>query len=63
MTVQELYDSIGGSYESVKRILQADALIGKFDDDPQGDCLLWKAGSTAIVVSPTGLGITYIQIK
>lgn len=30
MTVQELYDSIGGSYDSAKRILQMDKLIGKF---------------------------------
>ena len=30
MTVQELYDSIGGSYVCAKRILQMDKLIGKF---------------------------------
>ena len=30
MTVQELYESIGGSYDSAKRILQMDMLIGKF---------------------------------
>ena len=30
MTVQELYDSIGASYDSAKRILQMDKLIGKF---------------------------------
>lgn len=30
MTVQELYESIGGSYDSAKRILQMDKLIGKF---------------------------------
>ena len=30
MTVQELYDNIGGSYDSAKRILQMDKLIGKF---------------------------------
>ncbi|MBQ9412659.1 MAG: Hpt domain-containing protein [Oscillospiraceae bacterium] len=29
MTIQELYDSIGGSYESAKRIMQMDKLIGK----------------------------------
>ena len=30
MTVQELYETIGGNYESAKRILQVDKLIGKF---------------------------------
>ena len=30
MTVQELYESVGGSYESAKKILQMDKLIGKF---------------------------------
>ena len=30
MTVQELYDNIGASYDSAKRILQMDKLIGKF---------------------------------
>ena len=30
MTVQELYDGIGASYDSAKRILQMDKLIGKF---------------------------------
>lgn len=30
MTVQELYESIGGSYNSAKQILQMDKLIGKF---------------------------------
>ena len=30
MTVQELYESIGGNYDSAKRILQMDKLIGKF---------------------------------
>ena len=30
MTVQELYDSIGGSYESAKRILMNDAMIARF---------------------------------
>ena len=30
MTVQELYENIGGSYDSAKRILQMDKLIGKF---------------------------------
>ena len=30
MTVQELYTSIGGSYDSAKKILQMDKLIGKF---------------------------------
>ena len=30
MTVQELYESIGGSYDSAKRILPMDQLIGKF---------------------------------
>ena len=30
MTVPELYENIGGSYESAKRILQMDKLIGKF---------------------------------
>ena len=30
MTVQELYSNIGASYDSAKRILQMDKLIGKF---------------------------------
>lgn len=30
MTVQELYESIGGSYESAKRVMQSDRLIAKF---------------------------------
>lgn len=30
MTVPELYENIGGSYNSAKRILQMDTLIGKF---------------------------------
>jgi len=30
MTVQELYDSIGGDYEAAKRVLTMDKLIGKF---------------------------------
>ena len=30
MTVQELYESIGGSYDSAKRILPMDQLIAKF---------------------------------
>ncbi len=44
MTVQELYESIGGSYDSAKRILQMDKLIGKFvvkflDDKSFGNLL------------------------
>lgn len=30
MTVPELYENVGGSYESAKRILPSDRLIGKF---------------------------------
>ena len=30
MTVQELYDNIGGNYNGAKSILQMDKLIGKF---------------------------------
>jgi len=30
MTVQQLYERIGGSYESARRILQMDKLIAKF---------------------------------
>lgn len=30
MTVQELYENIGASYESVKRILPSDRLVSKF---------------------------------
>lgn len=30
MTVQELYENIGGSYESAKRTLQMDKLISRF---------------------------------
>ncbi|MBQ9647546.1 MAG: Hpt domain-containing protein [Oscillospiraceae bacterium] len=49
MTVQELYDSIGGNYDSAKRILQMDKLIGKFVlkflDDKSCEKLLsaWEA--------------------
>ena len=44
MTVRELYDSIGGSYESACRILQMDRLIDKFirkflDDETYGRLL------------------------
>ena len=30
MTVQELYERIGGNYENAKRIMMNDALIGRF---------------------------------
>ncbi len=30
MTTQELYENIGGNYDSAKKILQMDRLIGKF---------------------------------
>lgn len=30
MTIQELYENIGGSYASAKKILPSDKLIGKF---------------------------------
>ena len=30
MTTQELYENIGGSYDSAKRILQLDRMIGRF---------------------------------
>ena len=30
MTIQELYEKIGGSYESAKKILPSDRMIGKF---------------------------------
>ena len=41
MTVQELYESIGGSYQSALRILQMDRMIDRFirkfiDDDTYG---------------------------
>lgn len=41
MTVQELYENIGGSYESARRILQMDRLIDRFirkfmDDETHG---------------------------
>ena len=53
MTVQELYDNIGGSYDSAKRILQMDKLIGKFIlkflDDKSCEKLLtaWDAKDAA----------------
>ena len=53
MTVQELYDNIGGSYDSAKRILQMDKLIGKFVlkflDDKSCEKLLaaWDARDAA----------------
>ena len=44
MTVQELYERIGGSYDSAKKILPMDKLIGKFVvkflDDKSCDKLL-----------------------
>ena len=30
MTIQELYEKIGGSYESAKKILPTDKMLGKF---------------------------------
>ena len=49
MTVQELYDSIGGNYDSAKKILQMDKLIGKFIlkllDDKSCDKLVAAAGA------------------
>ena len=55
MTVQELYDSIGASYDSAKRILQMDKLIGKFVlkflDDKSCEKLMsgWAAKDAAAV--------------
>ena len=55
MTVQELYDSIGASYDSAKRILQMDKLIGKFVlkflDDKSCEKLMagWEAKDAAAV--------------
>ena len=49
MTVQELYDRIGGNYDSAKRILQMDKFIGKFivkllDDGSCGKLMSAAAG-------------------
>lgn len=55
MTIPELYERIGGSYESAKRILPMDKLIGKFVlkflDDKSCDRLLsgWEAKDAASV--------------
>ena len=55
MTVQELYESIGASYDSAKRILQMDKLIGKFVlkflDDKSCEKLMsgWAAKDAAAV--------------
>ena len=55
MTVQELYNSIGASYDSAKRILQMDKLIGKFVlkflDDKSCEKLMagWEAKDAAAV--------------
>ena len=49
MTIQELYDAIGGSYESAKRVMQSDRIIAKFIvkfvDDKSFDTLLggWES--------------------
>ena len=49
MTLQELYESVGGSYDSAKRVMQMERLIAKFivkfPDDPSAGKLFaaWDA--------------------
>lgn len=53
MTLQELYESIGGSYESAKRVMQLDKLIERFilkypDDASCAKlCAAWEARDAA----------------
>ena len=55
MTIQELYQNIGGSYDSAKKILQMDRLIGKFIlkflDDKSCDRLMagWENRDNAAI--------------
>ncbi|MBQ9327142.1 MAG: Hpt domain-containing protein [Solobacterium sp.] len=49
MTIQELYETIGGDYESAKRTLMMDAMISrfivKFPDDPSFEKLMSASDS------------------
>lgn len=55
MTVQELYERIDGNYESARRVLQMDKLIGKFVvkflDDPSAGKLFaaWDSRDEAAI--------------
>ena len=55
MTVQELYESIGGSYDSAKRILPMDQLIGKFVVKFLDDKSFEKLESAAAAGDGTGI--------
>ncbi len=55
MTVQELYESIGGSYDSAKRILPMDQLIAKFVVKFLDDKSFEKLESAAAAGDGTGI--------
>ena len=55
MTVQELYASIGGSYESAKRILPMDKLIEKFIAKLPDDKSYGKLMDAHAAKNPEGL--------
>ena len=55
MTVQELYESIGGSYDSAKRILPMDQLIAKFVVKFLDDKSFEKLESAAVAGDGAGI--------
>ena len=55
MTVQELYEYIGGNYESAKRILQMDRLIDRFIRKFAADENFGKLTQAAAAKDPTGI--------
>jgi len=55
MTVQELYESIGGNYEAAKRILMNDALIARFVAKLPEDKSFEKLSAAAETMDAQGL--------
>ena len=55
MTVQELYESVGGDYEAAKRILMNDALIARFIVKLPEDTSFGKLSAAAETMDPQGL--------
>ena len=55
MTVQELYESVGGSYEAAKRILMNDALIARFVAKLPEDTSFDKLSAAAETMDAQGL--------
>ena len=55
MTVQELYETIGGDYDSAKRILMNDKLIGRFVVKLLDDTSFAKLSAAAETMDPVGL--------